>query len=472
MWVLLRRTALSTNVKERLDFSCALLDEEGRLVVNAPHVPVHLGALGVCVRKVSEGREWKRGDMVVVNHPRFGGSHLPDVTVVSPVFGPSERVIAFVANRAHHSEIGGMAPGSMPGNASCLEEEGVVLSPQLLLSEGEDHFEKIEELFRESRYPSRSVSENLADLQAQAASNLAGVRSMEALLEEFGEDEVRSGITQLFGRARSLMEKRLSRDGVWSAQDQLDDGTPVCVRLTCQNGQLLVDFAGSGKRHLGNLNATEGVTRSAVLYALRLWLDEDFPLNEGLLERVTISAADTFLQPEFPLVAENCPAVVGGNVETSQRIVEVVLRALEVGAESQGTMNNFLFGNESFGYYETIGGGSGANEQGEGASGVHVHMTNTSITDPVVLEYRFPVRLWEFSLRRGSGGAGQRRGGDGLVREVEFLAEMTVTLLTQRRMSSPRGLAGGEDGRAGEQWILTNPGRDSGRKKLLSLIHI
>jgi len=212
------------------------------------------------------------------------------------------------------------------------------------------------------------------------------------------------------------------------------------------------------------------VTRSAVLYALRLWLDEDFPLNEGLLERVTISAADTFLQPEFPLAAENCPAVVGGNVETSQRIVEVVLRALEVGAESQGTMNNFLFGNENFGYYETIGGGSGANEQGEGASGVHVHMTNTSITDPEVLEYRFPVRLWEFSLRRGSGGAGQRRGGDGLVREVEFLAEMTVTLLTQRRMSSPRGLSGGEDGRAGEQWILTNPGRDSGRKKLAGVV--
>ena len=454
MGELLRRTALSTNVKERLDFSCALLDGEGRLLVNAPHIPVHLGALGVCVRKVSEGREWREGDVVVVNHPGFGGSHLPDVTVVSPVFGLGGEVVAFVANRAHHSEIGGKAPGSMPGDATCLEEEGVVIAPQLLVDAGEEKFEEVEAVLRTAKYPSRAVAENVADLRAQVASNRSGVLAMRALLLQFGEEKVRAGMRALFERAEGLMSLRLGEEGEWSGRDCLDDCTEVVVKLSCREGFLEVDFRESAAAHAGNLNATEGVTRSAVLYALRLWLDEDLPLNEGLLSRVRIRAEGTFLQPEFGEDLSACPAVVGGNVETSQRIVEVLLGALELGAESQGTMNNFLFGNERFGYYETIGGGSGATNGSDGASGVHVHMTNTAITDPEVLEYRFPVRLHQFSLREGSGGAGRFRGGDGLVREFEFLEKVTVTLLTQRRTVAPKGFHGGNDGTNGLQWLL------------------
>lgn len=453
MGELLRRTALSTNVKERLDFSCALLDGEGRLLVNAPHIPVHLGALGVCVRRVSEGRTWQRGDSVVVNHPGFGGSHLPDVTVVSPVFG-KEGVVAFVANRAHHSEIGGKAPGSMPGDAISLEEEGVVITPCLMVAAGEERFSELEDLLRGARFPSRAVSENLADLRAQAAANRSGVLAMESLLEQFGEKRVVNGMASLYSRAERLMARRLSEPGSWQASDFLDDGTAVVAELTCQDGFLEIDLWGSAKAHSGNLNATEGVTRSAVLYALRLWLDEDLPLNEGLLERVRIRAEGTFLQPDFPAETAACPAVVGGNVETSQRLVEVLLRALQLGAESQGTMNNFLFGNERFGYYETIGGGSGATASSDGASGVHVHMTNTAITDPEVLEYRFPVRLWEFALRQESGGGGIYRGGDGLVREIECLEKMTVTFLTQRRVEGPRGFGSGSGGRPGRQTLM------------------
>lgn len=460
MGELLRRTALSTNVKERLDFSCALLDGAGRLLVNAPHIPVHLGALGVCVRKISQGRIWRKGEVVVVNHPAFGGSHLPDVTVVSPVLGEEGKVVAFVANRAHHSEIGGKAPGSMPGDAKCLEEEGVVIAPQLLVDGRGEHFGAVEEVLRSAKYPSRAVADNLADLRAQAAANRSGVLAMEALLAQFGEERVRAGMVALYARSEALMRQRLQAEGQWAAQDCLDDGTEVTVEITCRGGRLTIDFRRSAAAHAGNLNATEGVTRSAVLYALRLWLDEDLPLNEGLLSQVTIRAEGTFLAPDFPAELSACPAVVGGNVETSQRVVEVLLRALDLGAESQGTMNNFLFGNESFGYYETIGGGAGAMDGSQGCSGVHVHMTNTAITDPEVLEYRFPVRLWEFALRTGSGGTGMHEGGDGLVRRVEFLEKMTVTLLTQRRGSGPRGVAGGNDGLPGQQVLLNAQGSE------------
>lgn len=451
MGELLRRTALSTNVKERLDFSCAVLDASGRLVVNAPHIPVHLGALGVCVRKVSQGHRWRDGDMVVVNHPAYGGSHLPDVTVISAVFSAAGEVVAYVANRAHHSEIGGKAPGSMPGDARNLEEEGVVLAPFLLFDEGQEHFEGVAALLRTARYPSRAIEENVADLHAQAAANQAGVAALQALLRDFGVDQVTAGMSGLFARASRLMADKLAHDGDWSAEDALDDGTPIKLAMRCRDGQLTLDFSGTAAAHPGNLNAPGGVTRSAVLYALRLWVDEDLPLNEGLMEAVTVVSAGTFLEPDFSAKTSHCPAVVGGNVETSQRVCELVLRALGVGAESQGTMNNFLFGNESFGYYETIGGGSGAVEGAVGASGVHVHMTNTSITDPEVLEYRFPVRLHQFALREGSGGAGRYRGGDGLLREVEFLEAMQVTLLTQHRSSGPRGFAGGQEGSAGRQ---------------------
>ena len=453
MGELLRRTAISTNVKERLDYSCALLDAKGRLVVNAPHIPVHLGALGVCVRKVSEGRRWTDGDMVVVNHPACGGSHLPDVTVVSPVFAGGE-VVAYVANRAHHAEIGGLTPGSMPAAARSLEEEGVVLEPTLLFEGGESRFGLVEELFRTARHPSRAPGDNLADLAAQAAANRHGVRAFEALVAEFSREVVSRNMEGLFARASRVMQARLvEQEGSrWEEQDRLDDGTVIRARVLCGQGRLKVDFEGSGAVHPGNLNAPEAIVRSAVLYVLRAWVAEDLPLNEGLLERVEISVPRGVLHPVFDDEASRCPAVVGGNVETSQRVVDVLLAALGLQANSQGTMNNFLFGNREFGYYETIGGGSGAGPGWHGMSGTHVHMSNTAITDPEILERRYPVRLHEFSLRTGSGGAGHWRGGLGLVREVEFLEPMTVSLLTQRRKDSPRGVGGG-DGQPGRQVI-------------------
>lgn len=457
MGELLRRTAISTNVKERLDYSCALMDAEGKLVVNAPHIPVHLGALGECVRQVSKGRTWRQGDMVVVNHPGMGGSHLPDVTVVSPVMVDGE-VIAYVANRAHHAEIGGRTPGSMPAQATSLAEEGVVLSPQLLFSEGKDRFPEVKEVFEGAAYPSRMLEDNLADLAAQAAANRHGVAAVLGLVEGATVGVLHRNMDRLSQRAAEVMAERISQmeDGVsWTAEDALDDGTAICVKVSKrEDGFLLIDFSDSGAEHGGNLNATPSIVRSAVLYCLRALVAEDIPLNEGLLDRVEIRTPPGILNPSFPEDLTKCPAVVGGNVETSQRVVDVLLEALGLQAHGQGTMNNFLFGTDRFGYYETIGGGSGAGPGWPGMSGTHVHMSNTAITDPEILERRFPVQLRRFGLRPGSGGRGCWNGGDGLVREVEFQERMTVSFLTQRRRRSPSGGAGGEGGNPGRQLLV------------------
>ena len=425
MGELLRRTALSTNIKERLDYSCALLDAKGRLVVNAPHIPVHLGALGLCVRKVSEKWTWEAGQAVVVNHPAFGGSHLPDVTVISPVFA-SGHLAGFVANRAHHAEIGGKTPGSMPPDGRCLAEEGIVIRPV-----------EAEMLDRDFFAESRSPGDNLADLQAQVAANRHGVAEFSRLIEESSLAVVESQMAALYDRAAACLGAKLPTLPQGVAEDALDDGSVIRVRLSGVD-QLVVDFSGSAPVHEGNLNATPAIVRSAVLYALRLWVDTDLPLNEGLLEQVEIITEKGILDPPLVDEPERCPAVVGGNVETSQRIVDVLLEALGLQSNGQGTMNNFLFGNERFGFYETIGGGGGAGPGWNGRSGCHVHMSNTAITDVEVLEQRYPVRVREFGIRRGSGGPGRWRGGDGLVREVEFLEEMTVSLLTQRRLTGPR----------------------------------
>ena len=464
MGELLRRTAMSPNIKERLDFSCALLDAEGKLVVNAPHIPVHLGAIGLCVRKVSEGRTWRDGDAVMVNHPAFGGSHLPDVTLISPVF-VRERLIGFVANRAHHAEIGGRAPGSMPAEAHCLEEEGVVISPILICESGRSRFQEVEDLFRSSRYPSRMLDDNLADLAAQSACNHYGVRALQALAQASSCEVVLRNMNELCHHAAEVMRSKLLplTGQRWQGEDVLDDGTRIQVLLRCSKEELHVDFSGSGPVHDGNLNATEAIVRSAVLYVLRAWVGDDLPLNEGLLDDVHIKTPEGILSPVFPEDPTACPAVVGGNVETSQRIVDVLLDALDLQANSQGTMNNFLFGNAAFAYYETIGGGSGAGPGWSGLSGAHVHMSNTAITDPEILERRFPVRLLSFSLRDGSGGRGRWNGGCGLEREFEFLEGMTVSMLTQRRKKGPRGKKGGAAGLPGRQDIVR---RDGSREEL------
>ena len=461
MGEMLRRTALSTNVKERLDFSCALLDAGGHLVASAPHVPVHLGALGVCVREVLRVIDPGPGDVIVTNHPAFGGSHLPDVTVIAPVYDANGNRVAFVANRAHHAEIGGKAPGSMPADARVLAEEGVVIAPRLLVAAGQPRFGEVETLLREAPWPSRRVGDNLADLEAQLASVHHGTEAIARLVAEHGGAVVREELRGILSRSAALMAARLAAVEVNRAvHSAFDDGTPLAVSVNARGGRMKIDFSGTGGVHPRNLNATPAIVRSVVLFVLRLWLGEDVPLNEGLLEAVDIVIPKGLLAPEFGEDPAKAPAVVGGNVETSQRLTDILLDALGLAANGPGTMNNFLFGDETFGYYETLAGGSGAGPHHRGASGRHAHMTNTAITDSEVLEQRFPVRLWKYEIRRGSGGKGLHPGGDGVVREVEFLKPLTVSFLTERRVKGPRGIDGGGEGVSGKQTRIMPDGTE------------
>jgi 5-oxoprolinase (ATP-hydrolysing) len=460
MGQMLERTALSTNVKERLDFSCTLLDAEGQLIANAPHLPVHLGAMGVCVRRVREAIAMRPGDVVVTNHPAFGGSHLPDITVITPVFDEGERggLLGYVANRAHHAEVGGVRPGSMPPNATTLAEEGVVIPPMHLMRRGKPEWEAVEKLLSESPYPSRAVADNLADLQAQVAANHRGAEALRNLAQQHGRDEIARQMQALTDRATRLAAAafdRLPRRAM-EAGERLDDGSPLHVRIDLTQRPVVIDFAGTAPQHSGNLNATPAIVRSAVIYVLRLLVGERLPLNEGLMREVDVqiprgSMLDPIFDPHDPA---QCPAVVGGNVETSQRLVDTLIKALGIAACSQGTMNNTLFGNERFGYYETVCGGSGATSGGAGADAVHTHMTNTRITDPEIIEHRYPVRIERFAIRRGSGGNGQHHGGDGAIREITFLQPMSLSLLTQHRIEQPFGMEGGEAGACGRQRLL------------------
>ncbi len=457
MGVMLQRSAISTNVKERLDFSCALLDASGRLVTSAHHIPVHLGALGECVRAVRKRLPFRPGDTVVTNHPGHGGSHLPDVTVITPVFADPDGAapVAFLANRAHHAEIGGITPGSMPPGAGNLVEEGVVIAPRYLVEAGESRFGEVEKLLTGVPHPTRNPADNLADLHAQLAANRRGVRLLGDLLEAHGEAEiVRQMEVQIERSARALRGQLATRgfSGGRSVQ-RLDDGTFISVELAVRDGEMVVDFAGTSERHPGNLNATPAIVRSAVLYVLRLWTEEELPLNEGLAEPVRIELPRCFLNPDFVEDPRLCPAVVGGNVETSQRVVDALIEAFRIQACSQGTMNNVIFGDESFGYYETIAGGAGAGQGYDGASALHTHMTNTAITDPEILESRYPVRLERFALRRGSGGSGRWRGGDGVIREMRFLRPVRLSLLAEHRRERPFGMDGGGAGASGAQFL-------------------
>ncbi len=456
----LRRTALSTNIRERLDFSCALLDREGRLLVNAPHIPVHLGAMGLCVRECLGQFDPAPGDVIITNHPGLGGSHLPDVTLLCGLFDGNGNRLGFLANRAHHAELGGRSPGSMPADATRLVEEGVILRPQWLIREGEDRFEAIEELLSAPPYPSRAVRENRIDLEAQLAALHRGRQMFAALTGDYGAETITAYFGAFYRSASEALTVALRRSGSLEGRGRavLDDGHEIRVRIQGREGGLEVDFSGTSPVHPGNLNATPAIVRSAVLYVLRLFVDTPMPLNEGLLDSVRIRLPECFLNPRFPDDPKECPAVVGGNVETSQRIVDALVEAFGFLAAGQGTMNNLLFGNDRFGYYETIGGGSGAGDGFPGASGVHVHMTNTAITDPEILEQRFPVRCQEFSIRRNSGGSGRWEGGDGLVREIRFREPVSVSILSQNRRNGPSGRHGGGDGSPGSQYIIRNDG--------------
>lgn len=460
---MLQRTAVSTNVKERLDFSCALLDRHGRLVVNAPHVPVHLGALGVCTRRVAETLPLGPGDSVVTNHPAFGGSHLPDITLVSAVHDTKERLLGYVASRAHHAEIGGCRPGSMPPDATSLAEEGAVIAPMYLVRGGEARWEAVRRVLLDGPYPTRHIEDNLADLRAALAANQRGRQGLAALAKEHGAAAVERYMDALRGQAHAQVRRALARlpDGLYQAQEALDDGTPLRASLRKEGERLAIDFGGSGGLHPGNFNATPAIVGSAVIYVLRLLVDKDLPLNEGLLDAVEMHLPEGLLNPDFPAEAVRAPAVVGGNVETSQRLVDTLIKALGLAACSQGTMNNVIFGGADFGYYETICGGVGATSAGAGASAVHSHMTNTRITDPEILEHRYPVRLLRFGVRRGSGGAGVHRGGDGAVREWLFLRPLSLSLLTQHRCAGPYGAAGGGSGAPGRQYLVRAGGAET-----------
>jgi 5-oxoprolinase (ATP-hydrolysing) len=443
----LRRTALSTNIRERLDFSCAVFDAQGGLVANAPHIPVHLGAMGESIRGVLAAHPAPApGTVFATNDPAWGGSHLPDITVITPVHDEHGALVFFTASRGHHADVGGVTPGSMPPFSRTLAEEGVVFRALPIVQNGRLDEAAVRAALAAGPHPARDPQGNLADLEAQIAANRAGAQLLGELVARYGKGTVQAYMQHVQDNAAAQVAAEIERlaDGVYELEDALDDGGRIAVRLEVHGPHLRVDFTGTDGQLDSNLNAPRAVTIAALLYVLRTLVGAPIPLNSGCLRAVTL-----VIPPGSLLAPDADRAVAGGNVETSQRIVDVLLGALGKAAASQGTMNNLTFGNERFGYYETIAGGAGATAAGPGASGVHTHMTNTRITDPEVLEARFPVRLRRFSLRPGSGGAGRHRGGDGVIREIELLQPMRVSILSERRTRRPFGLAGGQPGAAG-----------------------
>lgn len=455
-----QRTALSVNVKERLDFSCGLLSPDGDLVVNAPHIPVHLGALGLCVRQVIDEVDVAPGDVIVTNHPKYGGAHLPDVTVITPIYTDDEQLVGYAASRAHHAEIGGIRPGSVPPHATRLVEEGVVIPPMHLIRGGTPRWDAIRDHLVGARYPTRSIEENLTDLQAAVAANHRGAEQLRDLVRVHGRNEVQHFMTALHTHAADTMRATIQTlpSDTFRSEERLDDGTVLCATIAVHDDHIDIDFAGTSDVHPGNLNATPAIVNSVVMYVLRVLIDEPLPLNEGILDPVRLRLPTSLLNPDFVDDPAACPAVVGGNVETSQRLTDTLLKPFERAACSQGTMNNVIFGNDAFGYYETVGGGTGAGPTFGGADAVHHHMTNTRATDPEVFEHRYPVRLDRYAIRTGSGGHGAHDGGDGIVREMTFLEPVSLSVLTQHRTETPYGLQGGAPGDVGEQWVVREDG--------------
>ncbi|MFI1567713.1 hydantoinase B/oxoprolinase family protein [Streptomyces sp. NPDC020490] len=445
----LESTAQSVNIKERLDFSCALFDPDGNLVANAPHIPVHLGSMGTSVKEVvrRRGASMRPGDTYAVNDPYHGGTHLPDVTVITPVFDTQgDRILFHVASRGHHAEIGGIAPGSMPADSRAIEEEGVLFDNWLLAENGRFREEETLRLLTEAPYPSRSPRTNLADLRAQIAANQKGVDEVARMIDDFGLDVVQAYMKHVQDNAEEAVRRVVDAldDGEYAYRT--DAGAVIRVRVRVDRGDrsATIDFSGTSPQLAGNFNAPFSVVNAAVLYVFRTLVADDIPLNDGCLRPLRI------VVPPGSMLAPDPPAaVVAGNVETSQAITGALYAALGVQAEGSGTMNNVTFGNERHQYYETVASGSGAGDGFPGAPVVQTHMTNSRLTDPEVLEWRLPVLLEEFAVRRGSGGAGRWRGGDGAVRRIRFQEPMTVSTLSQHRRVPPYGMAGGEPGALG-----------------------
>jgi len=458
MGATLANTAYSVNIKERLDFSCAIFDPAGNLVANAPHMPVHLGSMGESIKTVIRENKatMKPGNVYALNAPYNGGTHLPDVTVITPVFDDAGKELLFyVGSRGHHADIGGRTPGSAPPDSTHIEEEGVLIDNFLLVEEGRFREAETLKLLTSGRYPCRNPQQNMADLSAQIAANETGVQEVRKMLAHFGLDVVQAYMRHVQDNAEESVRRVLDvlKDGEFTYP--LDNGSRIQVKITVdkQAREALIDFTGTSPQDRGNYNAPTAVCKAAVLYVFRTLVEDEIPLNEGCLKPLKLKIPErSMISPVYPA------AVISGNTEVSQCITDALYGALGVLASAQGTMNNFVYGNAKYQNYETICGGTGAGPDHDGTSAVHSHMTNTRMTDPEVLEWRFPVRLEAFRIRHGSGGAGRHRGGDGVIRRMRFLEAMTATMLSLHRETDPYGLAGGEPGQRGRNSVIRADG--------------
>jgi len=457
----LQNTAYSVNIKERLDFSCALFDRDGNLIANAPHMPVHLGSMGDSVRAIREARrDDGRGmlpfDVYMLNAPYNGGTHLPDVTVVMPVFDAEGALGFYVAARGHQGDIGGITPGSMPPSSRTVEEEGVLIENFLLVEGGRLREAETRALLASGEWPARNPDQNIGDLKAQIAACARGAEALTEMVAEFGLDVVEAYMAHVQDNAEEAVRRVLATMKSGAFTYELDDGSVVKVAITVDQAARTarVDFSGTSDQVPTNFNAPASICRAAALYVFRTLVDDEIPMNDGCLRPVELVIPEgSMLRPRYPA------AVVAGNVETSQVVVDALYGALGVMAAAQGTMNNFTFGDDRRQYYETICGGSGAGPDFAGTDAVQTHMTNSRLTDPEVLEARYPVLVEAFSIRRGSGGAGANRGGDGVVRRIGFREPMTATLLSNRRRVAPFGLEGGGSGALGAARIERADGR-------------
>jgi len=458
MGVVLQNTALSVNIRERLDFSCALFDRYGQLISNAPHMPVHLGSMGESVRNViaASGAEMRDGDAIMLNSPYAGGTHLPDITVVSPWFAGLAQPQFYLASRAHHADIGGISPGSMPSNSTHIDQEGVLIEPFFLVRDGRFQRRAVHALLTQAKFPARNPSQNIADLEAQLAANQQGVRQLEKTTDRYGLPLVQKYLGFVRENAATSVRRLIATLHSGSFSYALDSGEKIEVNISLDSAaqRAHIDFTGTSPQSDSNFNAPEAVTRAAVLYVFRSLIREDIPLNEGCLDPLQITIPkNSLLSPGYPA------AVVAGNVETSQCVTDALFGALGSLAASQGTMNNLSFGNDRFQYYETIAGGAGAGPGWPGADAVQTHMTNSRMTDPEVLEATYPVRLESFVIRSDSGGAGEWRGGNGTRRRIRFLESVEASILSNHRTVAPFGLSGGAAGKTGRNQLLQASGR-------------
>jgi 5-oxoprolinase (ATP-hydrolysing) len=459
MGVTLQNTAYSVNIKERLDFSCALFDREGRLIANAPHMPVHLGSMDRSVESIirdNNGRI-RPGDVFALNAPYNGGTHLPDITVCTPVFDErGETILFWTASRGHHADIGGTAPGSMSPLATSIHEEGIYIDNFLLVDRGRFRERELYALLKSGPYPARNPLQNVNDLKAQIAANEKGVRELKRMVEMFSLEVVEAYMGHVQDNADESVRRVIDKLADGEAASLSDQGAIIKVKISVdkQKREATVDFTGTSPQQASNFNAPEPVTRAAILYVFRVMVDDDIPMNAGCLRPIRIIVPEgSMLSPEYPA------AVVAGNVEVSQIVTNTLFAALRALGSSQGTMNNFTFGDDTYQYYETICSGAPAGPGFDGASAVHVHMTNSRLTDPEVLESRFPVVLEDFHIRRGSGGKGERRAGDGTLRRVRFLRPMQAAILSGFRAVANPGMMGGSPGELGHNSVRRNDGR-------------